>query len=157
MSKVNIEDEKKFIEICQNAKSMAQACAELGMNYKTFRKIAKELNCFIPNQAHKGVKLGPTKVRIKTQDILDGKHPEYQTYKLKKRLIDEGIIQDKCQICGWGQKAEGMKYTPCELHHIDGNCHNHKLNNLILLCPNCHSLTDNYRSKNRATNKKLFD
>ena len=35
-----------------------------------------------------------------------------------------------------------------ELHHIDGDHKNNTLNNCILLCPNCHSLTENYKFKN---------
>ena len=157
MSKVIIKDEQKFIEICHKSTTMAQACTELGMHFNTFRKYAIKLNCYAPNQSHKGVKTGPREDRISTEDILAGKYPNYQTYKLKIRLLNEGILQDKCQICGWSQKAKGMQYSPCELHHIDGNPHNHKRDNLILICPNCHSLTDNYRSKNRATDKKLPD
>ena len=41
------------------------------------------------------------------------------------------------------------KVLNCELDHIDGNPTNHKLKNLIILCPNCHSQTDTYRSKKR--------
>ena len=37
---------------------------------------------------------------------------------------------------------------PLEIHHIDGNHKNNKLENLQILCPNCHSLTTNYRGKN---------
>jgi predicted HNH restriction endonuclease len=40
------------------------------------------------------------------------------------------------------------KPIPLELHHKDGNRYNNSLNNLMLLCPNCHALTDNYRAKN---------
>ena len=155
MSKVIIEDEKKFIEICQKSQSMTQACVELGMHFNTFKKYAIQLNCYCPNQSHKGRKLGPKENQILTKDILAGKYPHYQTYKLKLRLLNEGIFQDGCQICGWCQKTEGMIYSPCELHHIDGNPHNHKLENLILICPNCHSLTDNYRSKNKSSKQEI--
>lgn len=36
-----------------------------------------------------------------------------------------------------------------ELHHIDGNRNNNSLDNLMILCPNCHSQTDNFRNKSR--------
>jgi 5-methylcytosine-specific restriction endonuclease McrA len=36
-----------------------------------------------------------------------------------------------------------------ELHHIDGNRQNHLLDNLVILCPNCHSQTDTFRAKNK--------
>ena len=146
---ININKEE-FIKICNESKTMAMAARKLNMHFNTFKKYAVKFNCYKPNQSHKGMKLGFNKNRIPTVDILNGKYPDFQTYKLKKRLIDEHIINDCCAICGWNKKRPGDIYTPCELHHKDGNPHNHNLNNLILICPNCHSLTDNYRSKNRA-------
>lgn len=40
-----------------------------------------------------------------------------------------------------------------EVHHIDGNHNNNELENIQLLCPNCHSYTENYRGKNVNTGK----
>lgn len=143
-------DEKEFIEICQTSKTMAEAARRLKMHYNTFIRWAKKLNCYVPNQGGKGTKKASRPDRIKTQDILDGKYPDYNTYKLKRRLIQEGYKEDKCELCGWAQKRmPSDEFTPCELHHKDGNSHNHSLDNLIILCPNCHSLTNNYRAKNK--------
>jgi 5-methylcytosine-specific restriction endonuclease McrA len=77
---------------------------------------------------------------------LDGKHPHFQTFKLKNRLLKNKIVENKCSICDieeWNDKKINM-----ELDHIDGNRTNHKLENLRMLCPNCHSQTDTYRAKN---------
>ena len=147
MKQINQED---FIKICHESESMSIAARQLGMHFNTFKRYAKKFGCYNTNQSHKGMRLGPREDRIKTEDILAGKHPDYQTYKLKKRLIKEGYFEDRCQKCGWSEKPIGAEFTPCELHHKDGNSHNHCLTNLELICPNCHSLTDNYRSKNRA-------
>ena len=87
------------------------------------------------------------------EDILAGKHPQYSTYQLKKRLIEVGIFEDKCCICGWNEKPESQPITPCELDHIDGNPHNHIRDNLRIICPNCHSLTKNYRKRKRVEDK----
>jgi predicted HNH restriction endonuclease len=38
---------------------------------------------------------------------------------------------------------------PLELHHKDGNKHNNNLDNLSIICPNCHTFTDTYKSKNK--------
>ena len=77
------------------------------------------------------------------------------TYKLKLKLIKDGIKTEQCEICKlieWnGQKI------PLELHHIDGNRHNNKLNNLKFLCPNCHSQTHTFCGGNKhkyKTNEK---
>jgi len=150
-------DEAEFIKICQESATAAEAARKLNMHFNTFKRIAVKLNCYFTNQSHKGMKTGQRSDRISTQDILEGKYPDYQTYKLKLRLLREGIKEDKCELCGWAMKRFGEEFTPCELHHRDGDNRNHLLSNLIILCPNCHSLTDNYRSKNRAASSKELD
>lgn len=155
MSRNNKSDfsDEEFIEIAKSSNSMSRAAKLLGMSYKSFRKKAIELNCFNPNQSGKGTKKNMPS--ISTEDILAGKYPSYQTYKLKKRLINEGYLEDKCSICGWDKKPEGAKYTPCELDHINGNPTDHRLENLRIICPNCHSLTKTYRFRRGKTNEKL--
>lgn len=59
----------------------------------------------------------------------------------------------KCERCGW---SEVNKYTgkiPLEVHHKDGDYTNNSEDNLQLLCPNCHSLTENYKSHNKSGRK----
>jgi len=135
-----------FIKICSESKGMSEACSKLNLHFNSFKKRALELGCYKPNQGGKGFKKNKT-TKIKTSDILNGLYPYYQTYKLKLRLIEENIKKDiceKCLISEWmGRKLK------IELHHKDGNRHNHLLKNLILLCPNCHSQTDTFRSKNK--------
>ena len=66
---------------------------------------------------------------------------------LKNRLLRAGLIQDRCWRCGlthWlGEKLS------LELHHVNGSPDDNRLENLNLLCPNCHSLTPNYCGKNK--------
>lgn len=144
--KLSKEEQIDFIKTCKSSKNMSEACSKLNMHFNTFKKFAQMYGCYKPNQGNKGV--SKKKLKIKTQDILDGKHPQFQTYKLKIRLIDEGYMKDECSKCGWAGKIDGAKYSNCELNHIDGNRFNHTLSNLELLCPNCHSLTKTYRARN---------
>ncbi len=139
--------ESEFIRVCNEASSATEAAMKLNMHFNTFKRYALQFNCYKPNQGRKGIKHGHTTTRIKTQDVLAGKYPLYQTFKLKNRLLEEGYKEHKCEYCG---RTEWNGYPiPLELHHKDGNSHNHTLSNLELLCLNCHAQTDNFRSKNR--------
>ena len=97
-------------------------------------------------------KLGITLQTVKTgqkipiQEILNGDHPYFQTYKLNKRLLKEGIFENKCAICeitDWQGKPLTM-----QLDHINGCSHDHRLENLRFLCANCHTQTDTFCGKN---------
>lgn len=59
----------------------------------------------------------------------------------------------KCQKCGWGEENPYTHSIPLEIHHIDGDCTNNTEDNLELLCPNCHSLTDNFGSLNKDSKR----
>lgn len=131
-----------------NSKSMSEACDKLGMSFTTFKRRAIQLGLYNPNQGLKGTsKHFATKYEL--EDILNGKYPNYQSRKLKIRLIDNGLLEDKCCKCGYDKKRENNTYSICELHHKDGNPKNHLLNNLEILCPNCHALTENFRFNKR--------
>jgi len=71
-----------------------------------------------------------------------------QSYKLKKRLFEEGIKQPKCELCGWSKQAEDGR-IPVELDHINGVHTDNRIENLRILCPNCHSLQPTHRGKNK--------
>lgn len=62
----------------------------------------------------------------------------------------------KCCKCGWSEKHPLDNRIPLEINHIDGNATNNKEDNLELLCPNCHSLTLNYKSRNRGKSTRNY-
>lgn len=65
---------------------------------------------------------------------------------LKKKLFREGIKEKRCECCGntiWLGKPIKL-----ELHHINGNHYDNSLENLQILCPNCHAMQDNNSGKN---------
>jgi hypothetical protein len=74
------------------------------------------------------------------------KDRKLNTNSLRKRLIKEGVFENKCEKCGI-ETWMGEKIV-FELHHINGDSTDNRLENLILLCPNCHSQTSNFRGKN---------
>ena len=149
--KIKVTDEQ-IVEAALNSQSATSAAAKLGLKYETFKVHAKRLNVFNKNQSGKGTPkpkidgLG----KISLQEIFEGKHPHYQSNKLRKRLFTENIKQEKCESCGLSEWL-GKKLS-LELDHKDGNRYNHSIENLRILCPNCHSQTDTYRGKNKSGN-----
>lgn len=66
---------------------------------------------------------------------------------LKRRLLAEGLKKNRCELCGlteWLGEPLSMA-----LHHVNGDGRDNRLENLQLLCPNCHSQTDNFAGRGR--------
>jgi 5-methylcytosine-specific restriction endonuclease McrA len=76
------------------------------------------------------------------------KNSNYSGYKLKIRLLKENMIKNECAICGL-TKIWNNKPISLQIDHINGDSKDHRLNNLRLLCPNCHSQTDTFAGKNK--------
>ncbi len=137
--------DNEFIAICKSSVSMSHACSKTGLYFSTFKRRAIKLNCYKTNQGLVGISKKHAAI-FSLQDILNGKYPHFNTFKLKIRLLKSGEIENKCGVCGiedWNDKPLNM-----ELDHIDGNRHNHLRKNLRMICPNCHSQTPTYCSKN---------
>jgi DNA-binding CsgD family transcriptional regulator/5-methylcytosine-specific restriction endonuclease McrA len=67
-------------------------------------------------------------------------------YNLKLRLLREGLKEERCERCGLADWCH--EPLTLALHHIDGRRNDNRLENLQLLCPNCHSQTRNYAGRN---------
>lgn len=96
----------------------------------------------------KGIEKYQNTICIPLNEILEGQHPSYKTFLLKNRLIKDGIKENKCECCGlseWNNKPLAI-----QLDHINGISNDHRLENLRMLCPNCHSQTETYAGKNRV-------
>lgn len=157
-SKKYVTDEEIIIA-AESSNTMSEAAAKLNLKNSTFKRRAKKLGVYVPNQGGYNIKRPGRKRRNinKLYEILNGMHPHYQTYKLKLWLYSEGIKENKCELCNITE-WNGKKIN-CELHHIDGNSNNHKLENLQILCPNCHSQIDPFKNTKHKINinKKFGD
>lgn len=140
---------EKIEKAIENTTCMSAAASYLNVHFNTFKKWAVEYDLYNPNMAGRGLskKKREGHGKIPLQEIFEGKHPQYQTFKLKRRLFEEGLKTNYCEVCGLSEWLG--KPINCELDHINGKRTDHRLENLRILCPNCHSQTETFRSKNR--------
>lgn len=137
-------------EAMANSKSNMGAARYLNVHYSTYKKYAKkyvneegktlfELHL---NPYGYGVSkgCGPNSGGMKLEDIIAGKYPEYSANKYKRRLVRNGIIAEKCAICGFEERRITDYKVPLLLNYIDGNTKNKALENIQLLCYNCYYL-----------------
>lgn len=137
-----------------NTSSMIAAARYLGVSRDRFNKYAKQYGLFNPNPSGKGVK-GERKYT--NEEVFTRNTNKVSHTVLVLRLKE--LREWKCDCCGI---SEWMgKPISLEIHHIDGDTLNNSLDNLQILCPNCHSQTDNWRSRNQRgyskTSKKISD
>jgi 5-methylcytosine-specific restriction endonuclease McrA len=138
--------EEQIRNSIKNSGSMAEAAKVLTISFSSFKRYARKYKLYNPNQGGKGLPGEVPSTKILLDEILQGKHPAYQTNKLRIRLIKEGKKLPQCEKCGLDEWQGQI--IPLELHHFDGNKRNHKIRNLQMLCPNCHAQTDTYCGKN---------
>lgn len=127
----------------QNARSASEAARILGVTYNTYKKYAQQYGIFenLINPTGIGISKGtPLNHRIKIDDILEGKHPNYPIWKLKKKLLLGGYFPEECAVCGFNERRLTDHRVPLIIDFIDGNSKNHKYENIRMLCYNCHFL-----------------
>lgn len=147
-----LEREEDIRQWIKEEKTLIFMCKELSCKYGTLKRVFQQLNIEyhgMPNR-HKNKRNG-VHHKYPIEEFLNNKRP-IQSSKLKKRLIKEKIKEARCEECGLTE-WQGVP-IPLELHHKDGNHFNNSIDNLRILCPNCHSLTDTFRGRNKKISKK---
>jgi len=147
--------EKNLEEAVNSSTSIRQVLNKIGLieaggNYSQIKKYIKEKNLNTNHFKGRGWNKGLTGIgipRVSLKEILV-KDSDFQSFKLKKRLFLVGLKNKKCEECGWSKLSEDGR-IPLELDHINGNHRDNRLENLRILCPNCHSLKPTHRGRNR--------
>lgn len=120
-------------------------------NYETLKKVIKEFNIDITHFTRKLKSKSYNGFKKPLEEILkDGVH--YDSSKLRKRLLQNSIKKHSCENCHRDKWLDNP--IPLQLHHINGKRDDNRIENIQLLCPNCHVLTENYGSKNMSVSKK---
>jgi len=154
---VDWSDEENIANQVSKSRSITEALNNIGIkarsgNFSTLKKYIKkykmDISHFDPIAAGMEKKKGTRFQPISLTEILNGNHPTYKTYSLKHRLIKEGILQNNCNSCKNEGHWRGRRLV-LDLDHINGISDDHHLENLQLLCPNCHSQTPTFKTKKR--------
>ena len=152
VNKIDLLSDGEFIELVNKCSCISDVLRELGYSTngnswgtQIVKERMEKLNIFFtkanPNYKQDNTALPLEKILIKDS--------EYNRTKLKERLVKEGLKEYKCECCGiteWNDKPIAL-----QLHHINGIHNDNRLSNLQLLCPNCHSQTENFGTKGRGT------
>lgn len=144
----DIDDKKEYIvnSLLSGEKSPTELCLELNCKPDTLRT---RYSKWIPNYK-------PDCTRKLRQYGGFNKWPSLQEYfqvkgeNCKREIIYRLLVEEKgskCSICGNPPEWQG-KFLRLQVDHIDGMCYNNHPDNLRLLCPNCHSQTPTFSSRN---------
>lgn len=150
-SKIYNFSDEEFKQIILASNSLSDCCKKIGLSTSgqngryQIKKRCDELNIPLDFESQKSYHSHPKY----TLDEVLVENSKYLNYTcLKNRLINEGYLEYKCQICGNTGIWNNQKLT-LQLDHINGIKTDNRITNLRLLCPNCHSQTDTYSGKNK--------
>lgn len=142
--------EEAFIAAVAASTSKRQVMLKLGViaeggNYATISRHIKTLGLDTSHFLGQAARRGSHRPIVPIERYLNNEVAT-KSNELKRRLLREGILQPICVSC---HNTEWLgKPIPLELDHKDGDNQNNHLDNLRLLCPNCHAQTPTYRGKN---------
>ena len=143
-----IEKRAEILKWIEENQSKAYMCQQLQCKQDTLNAYLKKMGIeYAGNQGGKGIKV--SKQYLPAEKYI--KVPSMKLCILREKLIREGLKEDKCELCGLSE-WQGTKIT-LELHHKDGNHYHNTLDNIQLLCPNCHSIQEVHKKSRDIYNK----
>lgn len=154
MARTDIDESRDWIiaQLEQGA-SRLSLCRHFGCRYDTLgRRLTTWGVTHLKNQAGKNLVKPGCRRHVSAYLSLTG--PGISSHKLKLLLIRDGLKEARCELCA-GDRWMGQP-IPLELDHINGDHHDNRLENLRIVCPNCHAQTATHAGKNnrRGTSKQ---
>ncbi len=146
----------QLVESVKNAHSVRSVIQGLGLvpaggNYAQITARIAELRLdtshFTGQAWNKGWRFDP-RVKVRRLEDLLVRDSSAQSHKLKRRLVDSGMKTLRCELCSWAKMSIDGR-IPLELDHINGDHRDNRIENLRILCPNCHSLQPTHRGRNK--------
>ncbi len=146
----------QLIIAAKNSKSYRTVLIKLGLvpaggNYDQIKRRIKELAIPVDHFTGKGWNVGwkfDPRIPAQTLESLLVNGSQAQSFVLKKCLFKAGLKKPVCELCDWSKRSLDGR-IPLELDHINGKRNDNRLENLRILCPNCHSLQPTHRGRNK--------
>lgn len=153
--------DEQFVELLKKSSTISEVLFKLGYTvkgnswgYSQVKRRMDDLNLDYSIFKGKSAVMKITKLNnVKKEDILK-ENCRHQRTVLRRYVIKNNLIPYKCAICGcteWQGKTLSL-----ELDHINGANNDNRLENLRFLCPNCHSQTSTYGSRNQQLNSSEY-
>ena len=154
--------DEQFVELLKKSSTISEVLFKLGYTvkgnswgYSQVKRRMDDLNLDYSIFKGKSAVIKITKLNnVRKEDILK-ENCKHQRTVLRRYVIKNNLIPYKCAICGcteWQGKTLSL-----ELDHINGINNDNRLENLRFLCPNCHSQTSTYGSRNQQINSSEYD
>lgn len=154
--------DEQFVELLKKSSTISEVLFKLGYTvkgnswgYSQVKRRMDDLNLDYSIFKGKSAVMKINKLNnVKKEDILK-ENCNHQRIVLRRYVIKNNLIPYKCAICGcteWQGKTLSL-----ELDHINGINNDNRLENLRFLCPNCHSQTSTYGSRNQQLNSSKYD
>ena len=154
--------DEQFVELLKKSSTISEVLFKLGYTvkgnswgYSQVKRRMDDLNLDYSIFKGKSAVIKITKLNnVRKEDILK-ENCKHQRTVLRRYIIKNNLIPYKCAICGcteWQGKTLSL-----ELDHINGINNDNRLENLRFLCPNCHSQTSTYGSRNQQVNSSEYD
>lgn len=152
-----LSDKSKVQQAVKHCSSVKKCLQYLGLrsaggNYKQFYNWCNKHGIVPPKGDNIAALKNSIRNRQKSLTQILRRESDYSRSELKRRLIQEGLLKNECYECGCLPEWNG-KPLSLQIDHINGVGNDNRLENLRILCPNCHTQTNTFAGRNLKQNK----